>query len=237
MRFNKKLATGFLTLATLASGFAIEANAQTRRRPTARRTTTTRTTPARVQNYRVEAGEKIRVRAEDEISSKTARVGDRFETRVTEPVYATNGTIVIPVGSTVIGRVDSVRQAKKGGDPGTINVSFVQVRLPNGTTRSINGSLTSLDTKKAKSDEEGTASGDDRKNDKLIFVGGGAGGGAILGGAIGGGKGALIGGILGAVGGLATERLTKGEDATVKSGTEFGVLLNQSISLPKYNEN
>jgi hypothetical protein len=186
--------------------------------------------------YTVRSGETFRVRMNETLSSKTARVGDRFTTTVTEPVYSTTGVVVIPTGSKVTGRVDSVTAAKKGGDPGTIGVSFVSVQLPNGATRAINGSLTDLDTKKAKSDNEGNASGDDRKNDKLIFIGGGAAGGAILGGAIGGGKGALIGGILGAAGGLLGERLTKGEDAQVKSGTEFGIYLNQSISLPKYVE-
>jgi hypothetical protein len=170
------------------------------------------------------------------ISSKTARVGDRFTATVTEPVYSNTGVVVIPVGSTVNGRVDTVVQAKKGGDPGQISVSFVSVRLPNGATRAINGSLTDLNTKNAKSDNEGTASGDDRKNDKLIFIGGGAGGGAILGGLIGGGKGAAVGAILGGLGGLAGERFTKGEEAEVKSGTEFGVYLNQSISMPRFVE-
>jgi hypothetical protein len=173
---------------------------------------------------------------EETINSKTARVGDRFTTKVTEPVYSSTGVVVIPTGSIVTGRVNSVKAAKKGGDPGQIDVSFVEVKLPNGTRRAINGSLTDLDTKKAKSDNEGVASGDDRKNDKIIFIGGGAAGGAVLGGAIGGGKGALIGGILGAGAGLLGERFTKGEDAEVKSGTEFGVYLNQSISLPKFNE-
>ncbi len=184
--------------------------------------------------YTVESGSVIRVRMNQTLSSKEAREGDTFTTGVTEPVYSNNGVVVIPSGSTVVGRVDSVQKAKKGGDPGTIDVSFIEVKLPNGTTRVINGSLTSLDTKTAKSDNEGTASGDDRKNDKIIFIGGGAGGGAILGGIIGGGKGAVIGGILGALGGLAGERLTKGEDATVKTGTEFGVMLNKSVTMPKF---
>lgn len=56
----------------------------------------------------------------------------------------------------------------------------------------------------------------------------------MIGGAIGGEKGALIGGIIGGVGGLIAETQTKGEEATVKSGTEFGVYLNQTISLPRY---
>ena len=211
-----------------------------RRKPVIRKKTTAvrKATVARptIKLFTVQRGERFRVRMNETISSKTARVGDKFTSTVTEPVYSSTGVVVIPVGSTVTGRVNSVRAAKKGGDPGSIDASFIEVRLPNGTRRAINGSLTDLDTKKAKSDNEGTASGDDRKNDKLIFIGGGAAGGAVLGGAIGGGKGALIGGILGGLGGLAGERLTKGEDAEVKSGTEFGVYLNQSISLPKFNE-
>ena len=155
---------------------------------------------------------------------------------MTEPVYSDTGVIVIPVGSTVTGRVDSVRPAKKGGDPGSIDASFVEVKLPNGTRRVINGSLTDLSSKNAKSDNEGTASGDKMSHRKIIFIGGGAGGGAILGGLVGGGKGALIGGILGGLGGFAGEKLTKGEAAEVRSGTEFGVYLNQPISMPKFAE-
>ena len=216
--------------AILVTIFAFETAAVfAQRRPVIRRNTT-RTS----QLYNVERGTRIRVRMNDTLSSKTTRVGDRFTTTVTEPVYSTTGVIVVPTGSTVTGRVNNVTRAKKGGDPGTIDVSFVEVRLPNGTRRTINGTLTDLNADDAKSDNEGTASGDDRKNDKLIFIGGGAGGGAIIGGIIGGGKGALIGGIIGAVAGLAGERLTRGEDAKVEAGTEFGVLLNQGVNLPKF---
>lgn len=186
--------------------------------------------------YQVETGTVFRVRMSGDISSATAKVGDRFTTTVTEPVYASTGQVVIPTGSTVTGKVDSVVPAKKGGDPGQIAVSFISVRTPDGKTRDINGSLTDLNTKTAKSDNESTASGDDRKNDKIIFIGGGAGGGALLGAAIGGGKGALIGGIIGAGAGLLGERLTKGEEAKVKSGTEFGVYLNHSISMTQWKE-
>ncbi len=186
--------------------------------------------------YSVPSGAVMRTRLNSKLSSKTSTEGSTFTATVTEPVYSNNGVVVIPVGSTVTGRVDSVQKARKGGKPGTIDVSFTSVRLPNGTTRAINGSLTDLDTKDGKSDNEGSASGDKMKHRKLIFIGGGGAGGALLGAAVGGGKGALIGGIIGGVGGLITETQTKGEDVDVKSGTEFGVYLNQSVSLPKFNE-
>lgn len=236
----KNLINGRFWTAILAVVFVfgtIDGLAQKKRKPAIKRTTTVKkSTVVKPALYTVERGQRIRVRMNELISSKTARIGDRFTTTVTEPVYSTTGVVVIPVGSTVVGRVDSVQRAKKGGDPGAIDVSFVEVKLPNGTRRTINGSLTDLSSDDAKSDNEGRASGDDRKNDKIIFIGGGAAGGAILGAAVGGGKGALIGAILGGLGGLAGERLTKGEDAEVKSGTAFGVYLNQSISLPKFGE-
>ncbi|MEK7855284.1 MAG: hypothetical protein AAB288_04275, partial [Acidobacteriota bacterium] len=96
--------------------------------------------------------------------------------------------------------------------------------------------VTELVSDDAKSDSEGTASGDKMKHRKVIFYGGGAAGGALLGAAIGGGKGALIGGLLGAGGGFLGERYTKGENAEVKSGTEFGIYINRAFSLPKYAE-
>ena len=185
--------------------------------------------------YLVETGTIMRSRMNETLNSKTAKVGDTFTANITEPVYSTNGVVVVPVGSTVKGRVDTVKPASKGGNPGEISVSFIQVRLPNGKTRAINGSLTDLEGKTS-SDNEGTASGKKMSNRKLIFIGGGGVGGAVLGAAIGGGKGALIGGLLGAGGGFLGDKLTKGPEAEVKSGTEFGVYLNQAVSMPKFVE-
>jgi hypothetical protein len=216
---------------------AVDLNAQTKRRPVIRKKTVARKVVRPVVKlYTVTAGQAIRARMNGTISSKTARIGNTFTATVTEPVYSSTGVVVVPTGATVVGRVDSVTPARKGGNPGQINVSFTTLRLPNGTSRRINGSLTDLNSDDARSDSESTASGDRMKHRKLIFIGGGGAGGAILGAAIGGGKGALIGGLLGAGGGFLGEKFTKGEEAEVRSGTEFGVLLNQAISLPRFAE-
>ena len=204
-------------------------------RPTIRRGTVTRR-QAPPRTFTIAAGKRIHARMNDNLNSKTSRVGDTFTVTVTEPVYSDTGAVVVPSGSEMRGRVNSVTPARKGGDPGQIDVSFNQLKLPNGTSRRINGSLTDLQSDDAKSDAEGTASGDRMKHRKIIFIGGGGVGGAVLGGAIGGGKGALIGGLLGAGAGLLGEKLTKGEEAEVRSGAEFGVILNQSVSLPRFAE-
>jgi len=226
-----------LLIVMLVVGGSIDTLAQTRKPVLRKRVTTKRvvTKPA-VPLYTVASGTRLRARINETLSSKTSRVGDRFTATVTDNIYSSNGVLVIPDGSTLTGRVDRVQPAAKGGNPGSIDVSFVELRLPNGSRRVINGTLTDLTADDARSDAEGTARGDRMNNRRLIFIGGGSAGGAILGAAIGGGKGALIGGILGAGGGLLGERLTKGEEAEVRSGTEFGVYLNQGISLPRFAE-
>jgi len=235
--FNVRNLTAILAM-LLAFGAASEALAQRKKPVIRKKTTAVRKAPVKpaVRLYTVSTGTVFRVRMNNTLSSKTARIGDTFTTTVTEPVYSSTGQVVIPVGSTVAGRVTSVTPAKKGGNPGQIGVSFTSIKLPTGRTRAINGALTDLDTKKAKSDNESVASGDKMKNRKIIFIGGGGAGGAVLGAAVGGGKGALIGGLLGAGAGYLGERLTKGEEAEVRSGTEFGVYLNQAVSMPRWTE-
>jgi hypothetical protein len=226
----------FAVLISLLAFSAADLSAQTRKRPVIKKRTVVRKATPAPRLFTVASGKRIRARMNDTINSKTARVGDTFTADTTSPVYSSNGVLVIPEGSQLFGRVDAVVKGRKGGKPGTIDVSFYQVQLPNGVKRRINGSLTDLDSDDAKSTSEGTATGDRMKHRKLIFIGGGGAGGAVLGAAVGGGKGALIGGIIGAAGGFLGEKLTKGEDAEVRSGTEFGVILNQAISLPRFAE-
>jgi hypothetical protein len=212
-----------------------DAFAQTRKPTLKRKPVVKRKVIPALPLYTVATGTVVRVRMNRTISSKTAVVGNTFTVTVTEPVYSSTGVVVIPTGSTLLGRVNVVKRAAKGGKPGEIDASFIQVNLPNGRKRAINGSLTEL-TGDSRSDNEGTASGKPMKNRKLIFIGGGGAGGAVLGAAIGGGKGALIGGIIGAGAGFLGDRYTKGKEVEVESGTEFGVYLNQSIALPRFVE-
>ena len=215
-------------------GMHTDISAQTKR-PVIRKSTIRKTPPAPAQ-FRVDAGKKIHVRMNDSISSKTARVGDTFTVATTEPVYSNTGAVVIPAGSEIVGRITTVSRAVKGGRPGSMDARFIRVRLPNGYSKVINGSLTELDADRTASDNEGGVRGDTMKHRKVVFIGGGAAGGAVLGGIFGGPKGSLIGGLLGAGAGLLGERYTKGKEAEVNAGTEFGVYLNQAVYLPRYKE-
>lgn len=231
---NSKSIAGFLGMLLILGVGAVSAQRPViKKKPVTKRAVVVR--PA-IPVYTVDSGTIVRTRMNQTINSKTARVGNTFTVTVTEPVYSSNGVVVIPTGSILTGRVNSVKMAAKGGQPGEIDVRFVSVRLPNGKIKAINGSLTDLDAGKSSSDNEGGVRGDTMKNRKVIFIGGGAAGGAILGAIVGGGKSTAIGAIAGAAGGFLGERFLRGPEAEVKSGTEFGVYLNQSVALPKFVE-
>jgi len=184
--------------------------------------------------YNVNAGEVLRVRMNQTISSETARVGDQFSTTVVDPVYA-RGVEVIPAGSIVSGRVTTIDRASRKSKSGSIGVHFIAVRLPTGITRTLNGDLTDTSGGEMNADNEGEVSGGSATKRNVVFIGGGAATGALIGAIAGGGKGAGIGALIGGGLGTAGALFSKGHEAVVKSGTEFGVVLNQPLSLPAAN--
>lgn len=236
-RFSRSLTSALLLLTLIASSF-VPALAQTRRRPVLRRRAPARkvvrtVTPAPVY-YNVNAGQIIRVRMNENISSESARIGDQFTTTVVDPIYA-GGVEVIPAGSIITGRVISVSRASRKSKTGTLGVHFVSLRLPTGIARAINGDLTDLTASNINADNEGEISGRSATRRNVVFIGGGAATGALIGAIAGGGKGAGIGAGMGAGLGVAGALFSKGHEAVVKSGTEFGVILNQTLSLPAAN--
>lgn len=233
LKMNSKVVTRTLTLLvllTFVAGAVFDASGQTRRRRRGRRTPAPAARPV-VKYYAIPTDTVIRVRINEALNSGTARIGDRFSTNVVEPVYADNGVEVVPVGGKVLGRVTQVNRAQKRS-PGNITVAFDSIKLPNGRTAVINGSLTTLEADSVKADNEGTVKGGSNRKRDAVFIGGGAATGAIIGAIAGGGKGAAIGGILGGALGTGARVFEKEKEAEVKSGTEFGVILNRSVSLP-----
>ncbi len=182
----------------------------------------------------INTGQKFRVRMNEQLSSETARVGDRFTTTVVDPVYA-GGVEVVPAGSIIGGRVTEVKRAERRSKAGILGVSFVSLQLPTGLTRSLSGSLSDMSEERVSYDNEGHVSGRSSRNRNIVFIGGGATTGALIGAIAGGGKGAGIGAGVGAAAGVAGAYFSKGKEAVVKPGTEFGVVLNQSLSLPAAN--
>jgi len=235
-RFTR-FAVGFLVLCALLISTVAPALAQTKRRvrrPVRRVATKPVVVKPAVVYHNVHAGEVLRVRMNQTISSETARVGDQFSTTVVDPVFA-DGVEVIPAGSIVTGRVRTVDRASRKSKAGSIGVHFVAVRLPTGITRTINADLTDASGGEVNSDNEGEVSGGSATKRNVVFIGGGAATGALIGAIAGGGKGAGIGALIGGGLGTAGALFSKGHEAVVKSGTEFGIVMNQTLSLPAAN--
>ena len=221
---------GFISVALLSSAILLFlptfADAQTKK------------AKPKVTYYSIKTGTVFHVRLDQRLSSKSSFVGQTFKNTTVDPIYSSNGVLLIPQGSTVHGKISAVKGARKEGEPGTIDVTFTSVTLPNGRKVPITGSLaeTGGSGDRNEVDNEGTVSAKKTKNRNLKFIGGGAAGGAVIGGIAGGPAGALIGAGVGAVAGLIGKNQLKGKEAEVDSGTEFGVYLNRAIALPRYKE-
>jgi hypothetical protein len=230
-----------LILIALIGSTAIPSLAQAKRKPRIRRASRAKAVrvvtppPAPpVVYYSVNAGQVINVRMNETITSETARVGDQFTTTVMVPIYA-SGVEVIPAGSVITGRVTTITRPERKSKAGTMGVHFVSLRLPTGIAQAINGDLTENKADEVEFDNEGEVEGRSATKRNAVFIGGGAATGALIGAIAGGGKGAGIGALLGGGLGAAGAVFSKGHEAVVKSGTEFGVILNQSLSLPAAN--
>lgn len=171
--------------------------------------------------FTVAADTTMRLRLNDKLSSKDARVGDTFASTVVTPLYA-RGVEVIPAGSIVTGHVTHVTRAGRKSQAGSLNVTFTSLELPNGARHAINASLTTS----ASADNEGEVKGKSSTKKNVAF----AGAGVVVGGLINGVAGAATGGIIG----VGRAAIKKGEEAEVKPGKEFDVILNRAVTLNAY---
>ncbi|MEW6126595.1 MAG: hypothetical protein AB1757_06105 [Acidobacteriota bacterium] len=179
--------------------------------------------------YTLPENQYIRLRLNSTVGSAISRAGDRFTATVITPVYA-SGIEVIPAGATIEGRVASAVAARTRGREGQLSLAFDTLLLPDGTRKQLTGDLTEVQDQKAGDvDSESGVKGRSSDDRNVKYVGGGGIGGAILGGVIGGGKGAAIGGAIGAGAGVAGVLMTKGNEVTLRGGTEIGLVTAQPI--------
>ncbi|MGB7546157.1 MAG: hypothetical protein WBM14_00275 [Terracidiphilus sp.] len=94
-----------------------------------------------------------------DLTSASARAGDPVEALVVEPVFDKDKQLVVPQGSTLIGKVASARAARSFGRNGKLRFTFQQVRFPQGFNRAVEGALAGAATDKTQDlqlDAEGT---------------------------------------------------------------------------------
>lgn len=206
----------FMLLATLLVSsvplFSLSADAQTRRgrRPAVRR----RSAPTDTSLIRV--GTELRMRLNNELSSKGARVGDQFTATVTDPSRYK--------GATVTGHISSLKQSGRVQGNTTMSFVFDSISLPEGRSGTMHGQLVRLGSNaEGDVDEEGTVKSGGRGKQTLKRSGIGAAAGAIIGGLAGGGKGAAIGILVGGAGGAGSVAIKGSKELKLESGTRMYV--------------
>jgi hypothetical protein len=94
-----------------------------------------------------------------ELTSARAHPGDPVEALVVQPVYDRDKQLVVPQGSTLVGRVTAAKAARSFGRNGKLRFTFQQVRFPHGFGTAVEGSLagaTAEKTQDLQMDAEGT---------------------------------------------------------------------------------
>jgi len=162
----------------------------------------------------LDTGTDIQVRLEQALSSRTARLEDRFEATVAQPIRA-GGRVIIPVGTRVRGIVQAAEAAERPAKPGRLDVTFDTLTLPNGPRMDIRTRVISI--------KEDIDRGDTAKK-----AGMGALLGAVLGRVVGGTKGALIGLVVGGGGAIVA---TKGDDVELPEGSVLTLRLERPLTV------
>ena len=143
-------------------------------------------------------GTAVKMKLETTLATFSSKAGDPFSARVTEPLVM-DGKTVIPIGTTVEGRVTKSSEPRRIAGRPTIAIFPQNLILPNGDRFTLNASL--VDTNAGHGTDvntEGQFKGAGHDGRDMTEIGLGTGGGALIGALAGGGKGFLIGGLVGA---------------------------------------
>jgi hypothetical protein len=148
----------------------------------------------------IPAGTALTVRVGSEISSGTAKVGDRFEGTLARNLVV-NGKTLARAGAPVRGKVTSAKSSGRLHAPGELALRLTSVQ--------VNGKMVPISTRSY------LAKGKSHTKSNATKIGGGAAAGALIGALAGGGKGAAIGAGVGAGAGTGVAVATGKEEAVV----------------------
>ena len=177
----------------------------------------------------LQEGTVIPFRMQQEISSRTAEVGDKFRATLDTSDYA-NYTGMSD-GAILEGHVETVRP-KDDEAPGVLGLAFDRIRTADGRVYTIDGTLIALDSKSIKNENGRLVATNAGSKDNLKYVGYGAGAGALISIVAKTNflTSTLIGAALGYVFGETQKDSSKYRDVVLKEDTKFGVRLTEDLS-------
>lgn len=176
------------------------------------------------------SGTAVKMKLETTLATFSSKAGDPFSARVTEAVVM-DGKTVIPIGTTIEGRVTKTNEPRRIAGKPTIAIFPENLVLPNGDRLMLNATLVDTNRRHGTDvDTEGRFKGDGHDGKDLTEIGMGTGGGMLVGGLIGGAKGMLIGGAVGATATVA-HWMGKKNSAMLPAGTELVMELSRPLEM------
>ena len=148
----------------------------------------------------IPAGSHITVRIAQQLSSGTAKVGDRFEATLSRDLAA-GGKTLARAGAAARGKVTLAKSSGRLHAPGQLSVRLTSVQVQGKMVPVSTGSY--------------HIEGKSHMKSNATKIGGGAAVGALIGGLAGGGKGAAIGAGAGGAAGTGVAAATGKEEAII----------------------
>lgn len=175
--------------------------------------------PAASQSITVPAGTEVPVALVAALSSKSAKVGQTVQARVTNNVMV-DGRTAIPQGLIVAGSVIKVVSGSDriGGTPALL-LAFDRIELPNGDDVPISGEF----------EEKGKS---DNTRDTVKIVGGAAAGTLLADQVSKKDRNRVIGGIIGAAAGAVAAKET-GTEVKLDEGATLTLILSAPVEMPR----
>jgi hypothetical protein len=163
-------------------------------------------------------GETVLAVMDSDLSSATAKEGDRFTATVRQPSQYE--------GAVVEGHVSNVQRSGRITGRSQMTLNFDSIRLRDGRSYRFAGLLESVRTAQGETvsvDNEGSVRDDNQTTKTVERAAIGTAVGAIIGAIAGGGKGAAIGAIVGAGGGAGSVYVQGRDDLSLNRGSELTI--------------
>jgi hypothetical protein len=175
-------------------------------------------------------GTNIRVRLSQSLSTTDTTSGQPFKGIVISNVYK-DGSVIIPAGSELHGRVVGVSQGHHFGPHATLRLRPDLVLLPDGTAYHLYAQVIQSQAPGTRTDDEGGIQPSSQLKKDAVEYGAGVGAGAVAGAEIAGPHGAAVGGLIGA--GVVTAHLLiqHPRAATVPEGSVVVFSLTEPMAL------
>lgn len=183
-----------------------------------------RTPQPRTVTLNVPTGTTFAVLMNEELSTQRSKAGDSFTARLENPIVDANGTVIVPAGATVRGRVTAVAPSGRVGQTAAIKLAFEAISF-GGESYPLQASVQSADVEQ----RSGTSTGESAGK-----VAAGAAAGAILGQVIGKDReSTLKGAVIGAAAGTAVAMGTADVDAVLPRNAEVVIRTDQPITITR----